>query len=204
MMPVTLAAEPGIFESQVRRRGKEFISKVPFPTNKQYKKKNFWSAVTTEIHAAYSGICAYTCFYLASPWSIDHFERKETHPHLAYEWSNYRLCSPRVNNYKANNPNLYDPAKLEPNWFILDFPSCLVRLGPSVPYDKVEILENTLRFLKINDDDFFVQERCDIMMLYADGSVTLQFLNRRYPFLAQEITRKNLQGSISTLLRRLP
>ena len=202
MIPVTLKPEPRKFDSDVRQPGKRFLATNPKPSSKEFKGKDYWKAGANDLHEAYGGICAYTCFYMSRAGSVDHFMPKAHYPQLAYEWDNFRLAAHKVNQYKADSMVIIDPCKVGPGWFVLDFPSCLVRPGDGLPDMLAKQVEKTIKVLKLNDDDTYVQERCDLMLDYAEGNVTLKFLSGRYPFLAAEIARQKIQETVGTLFRR--
>lgn len=198
--------EPASFDRTVRKPGQKFLT--PFlvsnkkPTNKQFSKKNYWKNSINDLYAAYQGICAYTCFYCLKPASVDHFLPKSKRPDLAYEWSNYRLCKPRVNNHKDDSMEIIDPFSVKTGWFVLDFPSCLVRPNDSLPASLTTKISKTIEILKLNDDDVFVQERCDLMVEYAENKVTLDHLKKRYPFLALEIVRQGIQEKAQNIFKK--
>lgn len=146
-----------------------------------------------EIYEAYQRICAYSCMYIPTPaGTIDHFIPKTQRADLAYEWDNLRLALHRMNTYKGDRTDIVDPFSVGPGWFTLDFPSCLVRPGPGLTIEQTQAVEITISALKLNDDDSLVQERCDVMVMFATGDVGLGFLQRRYPFLAAEVTRQDI------------
>jgi hypothetical protein len=70
-----------------------------------------------------------------------------------------------------------------------------------LPYIRVEQINKTIKALKLNDDDFLVQERANIMFDFANGDITLSFLKRRYPFLASEIARQGIETTAHTLFK---
>lgn len=202
MIPVTLQPEPAGFNVNVREPGRRFIAANQNPSNKDFKGNTFWKWAAPELHAAYRGICAYTCFYLVPPGSIDHFRPKSTQPHLAYEWSNLRLASYRVNLYKRNSVEVLDPFVVQPNWFVMDVPSCLIRPGADLGEPVTTQVQRTIDVLRLNSDDVFVQERCDMMFDYAKGDVSLDFLRRRFPFRAAEIVRQGLEATAKAIFKR--
>lgn len=206
MIHVSAKPEPISFDKNVRRPGQNFLN--PFliagkkPKNKHFSKKNFWQYAIKDLHAAYNGICAYTCFYMVDRGTVDHFVPKSKQPKLAYEWSNYRLCRSRVNQYKKDSMDVIDPFIVQNGWFVLDFPSCLVRPNDGLSPTKISLVLKSIEVLKLNDDDAFVQERCDLMMEYADKNISLSHLSKRYPFLASEITRQGIQNEANLLFKR--
>src|SRR5262249_826811 len=51
----------------------------------------------------------------------------------------------------------------------------------------------TIDVLRLNSDDYMVQVRCDIMLDFVDGNISFSFLKRKYPFLASEIVRQDIE-----------
>lgn len=140
--------------------------------------------------------------YLPQQGSVDHFLPKTTHPHLAYEWSNYRLACGRVNNSKGNITDIIDPFEVEDDWFLMDIPACLLRPNPVLDGPLRAKIASTINSLRLNQDDSYVQERCNILIDYARGHVTIDFLGRRYPFLAKEVERQGLdQQALKSLFK---
>jgi hypothetical protein len=180
------------FDRDVRRPGAAFLATCPNPTSNEFKKKNFWSKAAKELHATYSGICAYTAIYLPHQGSVDHFLPKASHPQLAYEWSNFRLANAKVNNIKGNQTGVLDPFEVMDDWFFLEIPTCLIKANPILDKALRSRINVTINSLALNSDDSFVQERCNILIEYAKGEISVGFLGRRYPFLAKEVRRQNV------------
>lgn len=192
MIRVASKPEYPNFDASVRSPGAAFLAICPVPTSEQFRRKNFWSRAARELHEAYSGVCAYTAMYLPEQGSVDHFLPKTTYPHLAYEWSNYRLASGRVNSSKGSLTGVLDPFHVEDDWFYMDIPACLLRPNPALEKSLRGQIATTINSLRLNQDDNHVQERCNILMDYARADVSIGFLERRYPFLAKEVSRQAL------------
>ncbi|WP_313808926.1 hypothetical protein, partial [Sphingobium sp.] len=134
--------------------------------------------------------------------SVDHFHPKAIHPNLAYEWNNFRLSSGRVNSSKGNQTDILDPFEVQNDWFFIDIPSCLLRANPALNHDVRVKVSHTINSLRLNQDDNYVQERCNILIEYAREDVTFNFLERRYPFLAKEVHRQGItQAGLRDLFR---
>lgn len=199
---IRVAARPEYpgFDAEVRQPGAAFLLQCSAPNSKEFSKKNYWSRAAKELHAAYGGVCAYTAMYLTEQGSVDHFYPKNSYPQLAYEWSNYRLASGRVNNAKSNQTNILDPLLLQDDWFFLNLPSCMLKANQNLDKALRSRVNSTINGLKLNSDDYYAQERCNILIEYAKGEITLSFLKRRYPFLAKEVLRQKLdQESLRTI-----
>jgi hypothetical protein len=198
---VTPQAEYAEFEVEVRRPGNAFLALNPAPTSEQFRKKNHWSRAAKDLHAAYDGICAYTSTYMPDVGSIDHYRPKTTNPELAYEWSNYRLAAPRVNNSKGNSLDVLDPFEIQDGWFTLDIPSCLIKPGAALDPALRTRVNATVNILRLNSDDMLVQERCNILLLLAKGKITLDFVAERYPFIAFEVDRQKKFDQLKALFK---
>ncbi|WP_395007660.1 hypothetical protein [Undibacterium sp.] len=200
MIRVEQKPEPLTFDQEVRQPGLKFLRDCPSPNGVQFKKKEYWKKSAAELHSAYGGVCAFTCMYVMPPASTDHFLPKSLHPGQAYEWSNFRLAAPRVNGFKDNSIQVVDPFVVEPGWFVLDFPSCLVKPGAELSALKKSQVKNSITILRLNDEHF-VQERANIMLMTALGKVGLGFLDERYPFLAIEIARQNIAERLHLIFK---
>jgi len=165
-----------------------FLATNPNPSSKDFKRKNYWANSIRELRQAYSGICAYTAMYILEG-SVDHYLPKAIHPNMAYEWSNFRYANPRVNNSKGNTLEVIDPFLVGDGWFQLDIPSCLIVPHPTLAKTIKSRVNQTINILGLNREDSYVDERLDILQAYGRSEITLDFLQRRYPFLATEAVR---------------
>jgi len=202
LIPVARQPEPAGFDSNVRRRGQTFLATNPVPTLKDFKPHQYWKWAAKEVYEAYKRVCAYSCMYIPTPaGTIDHFLPKSRRPDRAYEWDNLRLSLHRMNVYKGDRTDLIDPCSVSPGWFVLDMPSCLVRAGDGLTPKQKQSVETTIEALRLNNDDSLVQDRCDIMLMFAQGDVQLPFLQKRYPFLAAEVLRQGIQLTANTIFK---
>lgn len=128
--------------------------------------------------------------------SVDHFVPKATHPHLAYEWTNFRLAHSKINSYKGNSVGILDPFHIQSGWFILDFANCFVKPNPHDPQVVRDQVAHTIRVLRLNSDDALVQFRFSLVRDYSKNFVTLDFLDAHYPFISVELRRQGLENSI--------
>ena len=192
MIRVRQQAEYPAFDRRVRQPGLEFLGQNPRPTSREFNRRNYWRRALAELHAAYSGVCAYTAKYLPDRGTVDHYLPKGTFPLLAYEWANYRLASSRVNGFKGNSTDVLDPFQIGDEWFHLDIPSCLIRANGRLEPDLKAQVHTTIDVLRLNSDDTYVQERCNILVAFATGEIKFEFLSNRYPFLAREVIRLDI------------
>lgn len=107
-----------------------------------------------------------------------------------------------MNTAKGSQADILDPFTLDDDWFYLDLPSCMLKANPKLEKPLRSRISNTINGLKLNKDDYYAQERCNILIEYATGEISLNFLARRYPFLAREITRQGLdQAALRAMFR---
>ncbi len=204
MIHVQERPEPADFDTKVRIPGNTFLTSNPNPTNKQFKRHRDWSNALEDLYVAYGGICAYSASWIAPEQSqptVDHYLSKDKAPYLAYEWSNYRLCSPKMNNYKDNHEDVIDPFYIKNGWFVIDFSTFLINSAHTIPDYLKNAIDDTITRLKLNDDDSLVQSRANIVRDYAKGDFTFDYLKRKYPFIGFELERQNLQQAIKTMIR---
>lgn len=203
MIPLKLMPEPEDFDKNVRQKGAAFLISKPNPSSKDFSGRDFWKKAAHSLHSSYKAICAYSCISLpTAPGAVDHFLPKSKYPKLAYEWSNYRLCLDKINQYKGSADNICDPFTIKPGWFVLDFPSCLVKAGENLDPDIKEKVENTIKVLKLNADEGLVDNRLGIIMDLIDGHVDMHFIEKRYPFIAYEIKRHGIEDSIKNIFKK--
>jgi hypothetical protein len=184
--------EPNDFDTKVRRRGAAYLRRVPRPTAEQFKKNSFWKEALPQLKTAYRSICAYSCCWVPSSCSVDHFHPKTTHPQLAYEWSNYRLADARINNNKGNSADVLDPFHIQEGWFVLDVATLFVKPEPTLNPPVFTAVDRTITILRLNDEDW-VRSRFEIFTLYRNGDCSIGFLRQHYPFMAVEMTRQGIQ-----------
>jgi hypothetical protein len=195
MIPVQPAAEPPSFDSLVRQRGARFLRGNGRPTARQFKKHAYWKDCIDDLRVAYGGICAYSSMWVAALGSVDHFQSKGVRPDLAYEWSNYRFAAEKLNGFKGNSADVLDPFQIQPGWFALDLSTFFVLRGIVPTSDIGRKVDDTIRVLRLNDDSL-VRQRFHVAKDYADGDVTLAYLERRYPFIAFELKRQQATETI--------
>jgi hypothetical protein len=194
MIFVQERVEPADFERKVRTPGQAFLGINHTPSNKEYKPHRYWKDI--DLHAAYEGICAYSAHWIPPRGTVDHYIPKSVNPDLAYEWSNYRLCTERMNNNKDNKLDVMDPFSIQSGWFVIDFDTFFVEPEPNLPEYVKTAVSDTITRLRLNDDDDLIQDRANTVVLYSNGDVPFDFLLRRYPFIARELERQDLRERI--------
>ena len=200
MRHVIAQPEPGNFDRVVRQPGNAHIAELR-RSGARLRFRPFWNAVYDEFHKAYGGLCAYTCFYLPMRATVDHFRPKSAFPKLAYEWDNYRLSSPRTNQFKSNRDGILDPFSIVNGLFALELPSCMVLVRKGLAPNLAARAAYTIKVLKLNDDDYLVQRRVELVKDFVEGEITRAHLRKMNPFIFDEISRQGLWSSVSRLIR---
>lgn len=204
MIPVTPAPEPQSFDKKVRKPGTTFLASHPSPHSKEWSKHAYWKSVSDDLYKEYHGVCAYTGTWFSrtsTSTSVDHFIPKSIQPQLAYEWSNYRLTTQKVNSNKGDAVAIVDPFKVKSGWFVLDIPSCLIKPGERLSPSLTAQIKRTIDILKLNTDEEYVQSRCDIIMYYINGDISLNYMWKKYPYIAHELTRQNLLDNVKNMFK---
>lgn len=203
MIRVELQPEPADFESTVRRPGYKFLNRYQTPSARRWERNSYWRRVLPHLHAAYRGICAYSCHWLpraAGACTVDHLHPKTKYPELAYEWSNYRLASLMLNARKKEYEDVLDPFEIENGWFTLDFPSLLVRPEAGLEQEYHRQVQATIDRLRLNDEAI-LETRWHYLQLFCSGDVSLDFLKMQAPFIAAELVRQNLVETIHEVMK---
>jgi 5-methylcytosine-specific restriction endonuclease McrA len=207
VIPVVPQPEPDVFDELVRNKGIKFLSKFTTskPTTKQWNEHDYWGYVRKQLYKAYNGICAYSAHWipLTTNPNIDHYIPKSVNPNLAYEWSNYRLACSLVNALKKDYQDVLDPFLIKKDWFILDFPSLLVKANSVLSSQKLQEVKITIERLKLNDDKF-VNDRDEWLKRYCLGEANFILLKKVAPFIAYELERQGLIEDIKSMMAYMP
>jgi len=195
MLPLIRVNEPANFDLTVRQPGKKFLSKIPNPTERQWKGKEYWQKSLVDMRTHYHKICSYSACWIphsTGSHSIDHFVAKAITPAFAYEWNNFRYVSARFNSRKGVK-KIVDPVGMQFHWFIMDFSTFFVKPNIAELSDNELLLaDNTITILKFNDDDELINERQSYYDDYKNNHIDIVYLRRVAPFIAYEMQRQNL------------
>ena len=202
MIPVAVRPEPTMFAAMVRGPGLAFLAGTPNPTTRQWSSRSYWTRCLGELRDAYQGICAYSCHWIPNTdgRSVEHFRPKRLHPALAYEWANYRLVFGVLNGCKGDYEDVLDPFAVQAGWFVIEFPTLLVKPGTALDPVTIAAVLRTCERLKLNDEDKCLKDRLHWLRAYCEGQINWAFLQRMAPFLAAELTRQGLQHTIAGMM----
>lgn len=198
MIPVRKKPEYPAFDVEVRQPGMRFLRGNPSPSSRDFKRHNYWRHARHELLRAYLR-CAYTSLrFIGAGVSVDHFLPKAKYPKLAYDWDNYRLARPTLNQRKADSEDVLDPFVVCRSWFSLDFPSCLIHPGDNLRGTRRKDVKATISVLRLNSSDL-TDERSRWLVDVATNRISFHYLRRQYPFLASEVERQGIRGHLRTL-----
>lgn len=203
MIRVLAQPEPADFSALVRAPGQTFLAATPRPTAKEFEKHPYWRRILRELRLAYGKVCAYSSFYVPSATGVDtveHYLPKVPYPEYAYEWSNYRFVCHRLNTRKSTKEDVVDPFAIENGWFVIEFPSLLVKPGPNLDAGTRKAVADSIIRVGLNDSATCWEQRDDYTRNYCLGIVTFQFLVKDAPFLAAEIQRQGLVGRLNDIM----
>lgn len=210
MIRVMLANEPESFYSDVRQPGLRAASALVGDLSKNSRGNRFekvaesrdripasafppyWRRAAKELHESYNRICFYLCLYIpkgTGAASVDHMAAKSSMWNQVYEWSNYWLACSLMNSRKREYSDVLDPFDVEHGWFELNLYNFRVEPGRTISGDVAKMVSNTILRLKLND-----RECCGARAKYANdywsGDISLDYLFRHAPFIANELKRQ--------------
>ena len=216
MIRIWRAQEPSGFDAQVRRPGRNALLELtgdptaphrPGPRRGVLASRiqdlrgkdlpDLWTTALPELRTAYMGICAYLGMRIhpaTGAATIDHFLPKSKYQELAYEWSNFRLASARVNSCKGEHEDVLDPFEIRDGWFVLNIGTFEVEPAEGLEGATKEAVKRTIGRLKLNEPTF-----CEARREYHDRyfglstddePLPLSWLQRESPFVARELTRR--------------
>jgi hypothetical protein len=196
---VDQSEEPEIFNERVRLRGQRFLRSRPTPTSRQWHSHRYWREIGSKLHDAYDGICAYSCHWIpfdTGADTVEHFRPKDTYPDQAYEWANYRLVCATLNGRKRAHEDVLDPFLIEDGWFVIDFPSLLVKPNSGLSRVRRNRIQHTIDRLRINDEGTCLKSRVRYLRDYCTNDISLDHLRRNAPFIVAELERQDLVATI--------
>jgi uncharacterized protein (TIGR02646 family) len=193
---------PADFHQRVRRPGQLFLRSLRprrRPTAKQWQTHAYWRQVAPELHDIYGGICAYSCHWIpydTGADTVEHFRPKKLYPSRAYDWSNYRLVCSTLNGRKGAHEDVLDPFLVEDGWFVIDFPSMLVKPHEELSPARSRRVEATIKRLGLNDEGTCLKSRVNWLRDYCTNDISFDYLRRKAPFIVSELERQGLSARI--------
>lgn len=189
MIHVAPSPEPDEFDQRVRKPGRRFLTGCPNPSRQQWNSHSYWRRILHSLHTKYKGICGYSCHWIpydTGADSVEHFKPKSKYPSEAYEWSNYRLVCQLLNSRKGDE-GILDPFLIPNGWFVIEFPTLLVKPAPGLKQNLRESVKKTCDVLGLNDDATCLLMRQEYVTEYCLGNISFAHVEKRAPFLALQM-----------------
>lgn len=203
MIHVDLRPEPAVFDDRVRIPGRRFLARNPNPSTKEFNKHSYWRRILENLHESYGGICAYSCHWIPYDTggdTVEHFLAKSNYPVQAYEWSNYRLVCATLNGRKGTHDDVLDPFEIGNGWFVINFPSLLVKPSPGLDDAMKNQVRATINRLGLNDESTCFKSREKYVKNFCKGCITYAYLSEEAPFIAYELDRQGLINNINDIM----
>jgi hypothetical protein len=184
MIPVAPVPEPPDFEARARRPGSTWRSENPGAI----RPRDYWSPFKATLAEGFRHRCGYSAM-LDLAGTIDHFHSYKTHPHLAYEWSNYRYASHWINASKKAG-DVLDPHEIGEGWFEVLLPSLQLVMTDKVPLEHRERAARTLELLPLAHDERVLRQRRRWYQLYQEQKLSLEGLREVAPLIAAAVEKQ--------------
>ena len=198
MIPVAAQPEPVAFDADVRQKGLAHLTNKGFALDQPLPPKAdihpYWRACLTDLHRAYSGVCAYLGVFferVMGGGSVDHFVAKSASAGLAYEWANYRLACSTMNSRKREYNDVLDPFFLAPDLFRLQLSSGHIYPNPNLDARPMRLVEETIERLGL-DDPQCRELRARWYQDYLEHNLPSVYLKDKAPFVWAEANRQGL------------
>lgn len=186
MIPVVPVAEPPDFDAQVRVPGNAWLAQH----TEQKRPSALWTRFTNVLSDGFSSRCGYAAMLDPTGGTVDHYLSYKNHPHLAYEWDNYRFVSGTLNSSKKTaDENVLDPYEVGDGWFEILLPSLQMQVTDTVPLPMRDRAEYTLKRLKLRDGERVIRWRRSWYAMYQSGELTLDGLRNVAPLIAAAVDK---------------
>lgn len=189
MISLDPIAEPDEFDARARQPGNNWLAQNTDPGKRPPDK---WSPFRRYLIDGQNGLCAYGSMLCIPEAQVDHYLSIANYRHLAYEWSNYRYSSGLLNNLKDNHDDeIFDPYEIEDEWFEIILPSLQLVCTDNVPLCLRHKASETLRLLKLRDDERILRWRRSIFAEFESGRMGLEVLRAWAPLIAKAVEKRN-------------
>ena len=105
-----------------------------------------------------------------------------------------------MNGRKGTHTDILDPFHVKNGWFIIDFPSLLVKPANGLEVPLEENIKRTIDRLGLNDEDTCLKSRLRYVMAYCEQNISFDYLMEEAPFIASELERQGLKTKIGQIM----
>jgi 5-methylcytosine-specific restriction endonuclease McrA len=188
MIPVKRVRKPSGYDTKVKTPGDAWLKDHPGAQ----RPPALWSPYTAKLADGFDHRCGYAAMHDPTGGTVDHFLSYKNHPHLTYEWSNFRFASATLNSSKKTaDDTVLDPHEVGEGWFEILLPSLQMRLTDKVPPAQRAKAEFTLDRLKLRDGERILRWRQSWFALYEQGQLTLDGLRQMAPLIAAAVEARD-------------
>jgi hypothetical protein len=185
MMHFDRPVEPAGFHERVRVPGENWLSNHRSAKPELFP--DYWKRFRHELGDGFTWLCAYSAVRTVDG-EVDHYRSKSKCPELAYEWSNYRYASSRINSRKSTHDQaILDPFEVQDDWFEVQLGTWQLLITDNLPPDQRMRAEFTLEKLGLGSGDDAVRTRRIYYDEFAKGGSTLQSLDKSVPLVARAV-----------------
>lgn len=187
MIAVRPQPEPADFKAKVEERGEQWLAR-----HTHGRLPSYWRECQRSLADAFTRRCAYSARCIDYEGEVDHFVSLAEDRSLAYRWTNYRYCDPRINKLKRNlgSASLLDPFVVEDDWFAVGDPDLRLHVTDRCPPELRGRAEYTLRRLKLDDGDSAVRGRRLWVERYEAGAASIELIEEMAPLVARMLRRR--------------
>jgi hypothetical protein len=94
-----------------------------------------------------------------------------------------------------------DPFVVENGWFVIDFPSMLVKPNATLTLARRQEVQLTINRLGLNDEGTCLKSRVKWLGDYCNNDISLDYLRRNAPFIIAELERQQILENIRDIFR---
>jgi hypothetical protein len=201
MIPVRPVRKPRGFDKKVKVPGNAWLAAHPGAK----RPKDYWSPYLPYLEHGFRKLCGYAAMLDPTGGTVDHYLSCKNHPHLAYEWKNYRFASQALNaSKKTADATVLDPYEVGAGWFEILLPSLQMQLTAAVPPGWRKVAEYTLKRLKLRDGEKIIRWRSQWYEMYRSGDLTLAGLDEVAPLIAEAVRKQQASAPTPPVKGRTP
>ena len=191
MLPIRIAQEPSDFDGKVRKRGLAWLRSHNIQQHSVAPRglhiPDYWLECKSALRQAAGYICSYYAIYIFGG-EVDHFVPKSLDCDLAYEWTNYRFASSEANKAKGSATDVMDPAKIQPETFLLNIMSGEIRPNEKLDDKDKLAAELTIARLKLNSPLLIDRRLHDFDVMKSSSEIFATYS----PFVYYEAVRQKV------------
>ena len=129
--------------------------------------------------------------HVADDGTVDHYLSCANHRALAYEWTNYRFTSARMNSIKrTEDDRVLDPFEVGDDWFEILLPSLQMVATDRVPLAERDRVAFTLKRLGLGDGESVLRRRRAWYEQFLTGGQSLDGLRHYAPLIAHAVHKR--------------